>query len=142
MEPALILIGILVVVGGVLYVHDRFTRPTDNEHDTPHEPEQHCSDATCVLHDNCPSEQLLAGVCAETPVYYDDEELDAFAGRHPDEYTAEEVEQFRDVLYTLRHNEIIAWYQSLGRRGVTLPETLHDELMMLANEQPHEHGTQ
>ena len=64
-------------------------------------------------------------------VYYDDEELDAFSGRPSDSYTDEEVEQFSEVLYTMRHEEIADWCRSLTLRGINLPDQIKDETFML-----------
>ena len=50
------------------------------------------------------------------------------------EMTDDEIEQFRDVLYTLRHDELLAWQQSVKKRGITLPATINDEFIMLYNE--------
>ena len=76
---------------------------------------------------------MLEGCNAEI-VYFDDEELDAFKGRAADAYTPEEEEQFRDVLYTLRPEEVAAWGRSIQLRGITLPTAVKDELIMLAAE--------
>ena len=76
---------------------------------------------------------MLEGCNAEI-VYFDDEELDAFKGRAADAYTPEEEEQFRDVLYTLRPEELAAWGRSIQLRGINLPTAVKDELIMLAAE--------
>lgn len=72
----------------------------------------------------------------EKPVYFDDEELDLFAGRTEDDYTSEETEQFREVLMTLRPGEIREWLDSLAMRRISLPSALRDEALMLLEEQP------
>ena len=48
-------------------------------------------------------------------------------------YTADEEEQWRDVLYTLRHEEIMPWFQSISRRGIALPADFYRELLELAS---------
>ena len=73
----------------------------------------------------------LLGVTASTLRYYDDEELDVFKGRPSDSYTDEEVEQFSEVLYTMRHEEIADWCRSLTLRGISLPDQIKDETFML-----------
>ena len=137
MKPALILIGLLFVVGLVLYLLDRFK--SHNEESASHtdvamEPQTGCTDASCVLRETCPSEQLLRGVCEEKIVYYDDEELDAFKGCEPQNYTDADIEKFRDVIYTLRRDELLPWFQSISRRGIRLPDYLYRELLSLASE--------
>ena len=63
--------------------------------------------------------------------YFDDEELDRFRGVSPDEYGDDEVDEFREVLYTMRPSEIEDWLKSLELREVSLPNVLKDELFML-----------
>ena len=63
--------------------------------------------------------------------YFDDEELDAFSGRQSDSYTDDEAEQFSDVLYTMRQDEVAAWCRSLHLRGIELPDQIKDEVYML-----------
>lgn len=139
MEPALILLGVLAVVGLVLWLLDgrRSDSRSDGSADTDTVvPTQSCTDDECALHSVCPSEQLLTATCSDKVVYYDDEELDQYKDRGGDSYTDEEIEQFREVLYTLRPGEVLAWYHSLQRRGVPIPDCLRDELLMLAGDQP------
>ena len=136
MKP-LILLGLLVVVGLALYLLDR--RNSHHQETVSADSTKSstgCADTSCVLRETCPSEQLLKGVCEEKIVYFDDEELDSFKGRAPESYTDEELEQFRDVIYTLRHDEIMPWYQSISRRGIKLPSELYREVVALASEHP------
>lgn len=75
---------------------------------------------------------MLSCAVDDAPIeYYDDQELDAFKGRNADDYDNEEMELFRDVLYTLQPNDLLGWYQSLKRRGITLPEPINEEYIML-----------
>lgn len=88
-----------------------------------------CSgDSARCLHD-CMMEAATA-----TAEYYDDEELDAFAGRSAGGYTDDEAELFRDVMLTMQPREVAAWRHSLERRGVELPDQLRDELLMIVGE--------
>ena len=43
----------------------------------------------------------------------------------------EEAEQFREVMYTMRQEEVKDWNRSLILRGVAVPDQLKDELVML-----------
>ena len=63
--------------------------------------------------------------------YFDDEELDAFKGTPSDTYTDEEVEEFANVLYTMRQDEVAAWCRSLNLRGIELPDQLKDEVFIM-----------
>lgn len=60
--------------------------------------------------------------------YYNDEELDAFAGRPADAYSEREVEQFSEVLYTMKPEEVKGWTRSLTLRGINIPNQLKDEV--------------
>lgn len=65
-------------------------------------------------------------------VYFDDEELDVFRGRPSDGYTDGEAERFGEVMYTMRPGEVREWGRSLTLRGISLPDQLKDEYIMLA----------
>jgi len=74
-------------------------------------------------------------LCADAaPVYFEDEYLDAFAGRGAEDYTREETDQFEYVLTTLKPTEVAEWLQSLALRGIELPLALRDEVTLLLNE--------
>jgi predicted mannosyl-3-phosphoglycerate phosphatase (HAD superfamily) len=81
----------------------------------------------------CEKESLLAAV-SKGVEYYDDEELDRFRGRPSDRYTDAEVEEFREVLYTCREEEVAGWSRSLQLRGIELPDELKDELFLIVGE--------
>lgn len=66
--------------------------------------------------------------------YFDDEELDEYRGREADSYTETETDRFRDVLLTLRPDEIASWAKSIQLRGITLPSPVRDELLMIVAE--------
>ena len=66
--------------------------------------------------------------------YYDDQELDDYRGRSADDYTATELEQWRDVLYTLQPADRLGWERSIKRRGIIMPQPIRDELLMLLQE--------
>ena len=67
-------------------------------------------------------------------IYYDDEELDRFAGRSGDDYTDEEIEEFQEVLMTLRPEDALGWSRSVEQRHITLPADVRDGLMLLITE--------
>lgn len=67
-------------------------------------------------------------------VYFDDEELDAFKGRKAIDYTDEETDKFREILYTMRVEEVPEWVQSLQLRSVEVPVELKDELILIIND--------
>lgn len=59
--------------------------------------------------------------------YFDDEELDIYQGIAADSYTDPQIEAFRDVLYTLKREEVEDWLISLEKRNINLPEILRPE---------------
>lgn len=84
----------------------------------------------CGLHAICEK----TGQINEPPIYYDDEELDRFAGRPASDYTDEETEEFRDVLLTLPPSDAPGWAVSLEKRRINLPADLKPELELLLSE--------
>lgn len=84
----------------------------------------------CGLHAICEK----TGQINEPPVYYDDEELDRFAGREASDYNDFETEEFRDVLLTLLPSDAPGWAVSLEKRRINLPEVLKPELELLLSE--------
>lgn len=90
-------------------------------------------DGCCGQHEVCEKDSLLAAVSRDIE-YYDDEELDAYRGRPSNEYTNEEVEQFQEVLYTMKSDEVAGWVRSLQLRGINLPDDLKDEVFMIVGE--------
>lgn len=87
----------------------------------------------CGQHEVCEKESLLAAISKQIE-YYDDEELDRFKGRGGDEYTEEEAEEFRNVLYTMRSEEVAGWVRSLQLRQVNLPDDVKDEVFLIVGE--------
>ena len=146
MKPAIVLLTILVVGGAIVWLIDRLFYHTDKaenldeteENDASYAtPAQGCADEACGIRSICPSEQILVSQCKREVIYYDDEELDSFAGREADGYTAEEEEQWRDVLYTLQPGDLLGWGQSIKHRGLVMPASIQAEFLQLAAENRH-----
>ena len=87
----------------------------------------------CGQHEICEKESLLAAVSKEIE-YYEDEELDRFRGRAGDAYLPDEIDEFREVLYTMREDEVAGWVRSLQLRQVELPDDLKDEVCLIVGE--------
>lgn len=66
--------------------------------------------------------------------YYDDEELDEYKNIKENEYSSNQIDQFREVLYTLKTDEIRHWLLSIERRKINLPSILISEARMLMAE--------
>ena len=86
-----------------------------------------------TIHEICEKESLLAAVSKKIE-YYDDEELDRFRGRPSNGYNEEEVEEFREIMYTCKEDEVAGWSRSLQLRGIELPDELKDELFLIVGE--------
>lgn len=67
-------------------------------------------------------------------LYFDDEELDRFQGKHPSDYTDAEIEEFREVMMTVPPDELGLWARCIGMRHLMLPEPVRDELLLRMRE--------
>lgn len=152
MEGALIILAVTVVVGVALYLADRLHGRKNVETSEPETPEtaEAASGVAATEQSATASETPETGkhgplccgqhlVCEKYPptdkiVYYDDEELDRFAGRSGDDYTDEEIEEFQEVLMTLRPEDALGWSRSVEQRHITLPPDVRDGLMLLITE--------
>ena len=142
MIAAAIILAILVVAGGIIYLTDGRKRrkasdvtETSNEAEGISEPSNaEASDGVCCgMHIVCEKDSLSTAAATEI-VYYDDEELDIYANRPAESYTAEETEQFRDILLTLLPEDIAGWARSLQLRHIALPADVNDELLLIVTE--------
>jgi hypothetical protein len=87
----------------------------------------------CGQHEVCEKDSLLAAVSKEIE-YYNDEELDRYRGTASSDYTDEAVDEFREVLYTMKEYEVAGWVRSLQLRAVELPDALKDEVFLIIGE--------
>lgn len=160
MTGALVILAAMIVIGTVLYLYDLFyyrkkhpevvqktKEPASEENaegsatstlsgsgkpvvtvsDPSSEPE-----VCCGAHTVC-EKTNLSPLTGEI-VYYDDEELDRFRGREAEDYTPEEVEEFRDVLMTLLPEDVAGWSRSIQVREINLPTEIREELIMIVSE--------
>lgn len=150
MEGALIILGVTIVVGVVLYLADRLHGRKNVDTSEPETPETADAASGAAATEQPVAEAPGAGkhgplccgqhlVCEKYPptdkiIYYDDEELDRFAGRSGDDYTDEEIEEFQEVLMTLRPEDALGWSRSVEQRHITLPADVRDGLMLLITE--------
>ena len=84
----------------------------------------------CGQHAICEKDALLKAIDKGIE-YYDDEDLDMYSGRAADNYTEEEEEDFRDVLYTMKEQEVAGWVRSLQLRGIELPPSVREEALFV-----------
>ena len=129
---ALITLTVVAMVIGKIYYHrinKKIARGELTEVPDIVEADVEC----CGQHETCEKDSLLAAV-SKGIEYYNDEELDRFRGRYSDEYTEDEVEEFREVMLTCKDDEVAGWCRSLQLRGIELPDDLKDELFLIIGE--------
>ncbi|MDR0939447.1 MAG: phospholipase [Mediterranea sp.] len=128
---ALVLLGVVAAIAGAVRIR-RLGRKVERG-ELERMPEVKEVDvACCGQHEICERKSLLAAVSKKIE-YYDDEELDTYQGRTADSYTEAETEQFREILYTTRDEEVAGWVRSLQLRGIELPDELKDEVFLFLN---------
>ncbi|MDE6409293.1 MAG: phospholipase [Muribaculaceae bacterium] len=155
MKGALIILAVTVLTGIILYILDRRnqSKAPANEGDPDETPHSHTllsnakageetapdesaettgNGECCGLHLVC--EKELEAIANDQVLYYDDEELDRFANRNPEDYNAEETEEFRDILLTLLPQDVPGWARSLDRRNIRPPQEIRDELLIMLQE--------
>lgn len=145
MTGTLIILLVTVTVGLLLYVYDLRWRAKNGDKQLPdktvsvkkmdiaatEEVPTH-GDICCGRHLIC--EKSLIPEPGEKIVYYDDEELDRFAGKDPDDFTPDEINEIREVLLTLLPTDVPGWARSIQLRGISLPPELRDELFILLSD--------
>ena len=87
--------------------------------------------ATCNGDNPKCEQECMMEAATKDIVYFDDEELDSFSGRKAADYSDDEAEQFREVVYTMRQQEVKEWTRSLTLRGIELPDQVKDEVFLL-----------
>lgn len=137
MTGALIILAVTLLTGLILYL----SRDKSNPVHAGNDPDAQSESTTHTREDDEPEEVCCGrhvvcekGLLKPEELYYDDEELDRFSGREPGAYTSEEIEEFREVLYSLTPEEVYPWGMALTRRNVPLPEALRDEWIMLCDQ--------
>lgn len=155
MTGALIILAVTIAIGVILWAWEKFRIQRHGHSLHHHAPSAVKSDESRVKSEEDPENSTtdngkrktepaiccgLHAICEKTgqinepPVYYDDEELDRFSGRSPDDYTDEETEEFRDVLLTLLPADAPGWAVSLEKRRIHLPSDLVPELELMLSE--------
>ncbi len=123
----LIVIGVLLTGGLIILL-----RVNRNDASTPEVEVRDVPADCCGAHEICESESLLA--IKQEIEYFNDEELDEYQGLMPEDYTDLQIEEFRDVLYTLKSGEVAVWLKSLQLRAIHPPEIIREEALMVVTE--------
>ena len=129
---SLIVLAVVAAVAGV--IRNRRLRRQVESGELEAMPEVVEVDSECCgQHEVCEKESLLAAVSRKIE-YYDDEELDKYAGVAPDSYTPQQEDEFRDIFYTMQDEDVAGWVRSLQLRGIALPDNLKDEVFLVVGE--------
>lgn len=129
----IILIIALVVLGMTVFLFHilRKDSTASNESRTTVKASGSC--ASCSDYSSkCEQECLLdAYINKGTDLYFDDEDLDRFRGKKSAEYTDDEAEEFREVMTTMKQEEVPMWNRCLILRGIEIPDQVKSELLLL-----------
>ena len=123
----IIALVVLIVLFAVFKL--KKAQPDDTiEPETQEETREVASDC-CGAHEICEFDESAFN--EEIIVYFNDEELDELRNIREADLTASQIDDLREVLYTMKTNEISKWIVSLGRRHIHLPEILKQEARQL-----------
>ena len=123
MKDTIILGVIFVLIVAGFFVIRRFNanKPVADDHHDHHTDDGIC----CGKHSNCSKGY------DNTNLYFDDEELDRFKGKKQEDYSDEEIEEFRGILYTMKTEEVDTWVHCLQTRGIEIPQAVKDEILLM-----------
>lgn len=86
----------------------------------------------CGAHEICEFDEYMFK--EDLIEYFDDEELDVLRNIREDQLTADNIDELRDVLYSLQPREINKWLTSISRRHIHLPTIIQQEARQLIAE--------
>lgn len=124
MDPFTIILIVVATITVILFLIQTFVNRNRNveEDDHHHDGE---NGVCCGRH----------AVCShgydKKDLYFDDEELDRFKEKPQEEYTDKEIEEFRNVLYTMQKDEVNLWIKCLEKRQIEIPEQIKDEILLI-----------
>ena len=124
-----LLFGVLLAMG--TWISNKFSKK-NNESESEEEDKLQIPSDCCGAHEVCEFEEMLQN--PQEIIYFEDEELDRFRGISANAYTDVQIDEFRDVLYTLKDDEIRMWLLSIERRQLQLPGILRQEALMMVAE--------
>ena len=135
MQPIVLFIGIIVFFVLALAITNYMQRKRGNTQTREIPPPAIDLNAggCCGAHEVCEKDSLIAAF-VEKPEYFDDEELDKYARRDSAKYASNEVDEFREVFYSVLDDEKPRWVRSLQVRDISLPDQLKDEVLLFVNE--------
>lgn len=129
-----IFFGIIVFFIVTLYVWNAYQKSVGNTARLEEIEADPTDSACCGQHAICEKDSLLNTFVKKEIDYFDDEELDRYKGRHSENYTEDETEEFREVFYTMNDEDKPKWVRSLLQREIEVPNQLKDEIFMIVND--------
>jgi len=125
------ILGIIILIVATIVFLKRSKGETATSSKPEEEPRQIASDC-CGVHEIC---EFDASIFDEKQIdYFDDEELDELRNVREEDFTSKNIDDIREVLYTLQTHEIGKWLTSLSRRHIHLPAILQQEARQLMSE--------
>ena len=123
MDKVILAIILVFIVAGFLLLRKFYAnRVVEEDHHHDHGGDD---GICCGKHTNC------AKGYDNSNLYFDDEELDRFKGVKQEEYTVSEIEEFRQILQTMKEEEIDTWVHCLQTRGIELPDEIKEEVLLI-----------
>ena len=123
----------IIIIGVILYFFSRWKAKEEEQPDTEVKESAPVIAADCCgAHEVCDFDETDFN--EEIILYFEDEELDKLRNVKESDLTAEQIDELREVLYTLKPSEIGKWLVSLGRRHIHLPAILQQEARQLIAE--------
>jgi hypothetical protein len=126
--------AVILLLMFVLFYLDRWNRTRGLNQQQAVQPQQEIPAGECCGKHAVCEKQKLAEARLRSAQYFDDEDLDRFKGRSSDNYTDQEVEEFRYVLYTMQQDEVREWMECLQARDIEIPDELKEECYSMMNE--------
>ncbi len=128
----IVLLIVFVCLGGLILFLKKYTGKNARRQIEPETTTPVADTECCGAHEIC--EKTGKYNPQFKPDYYDDEELDAYKGKLPDDYTEAEVAEFEEVLITMRESDVAGWLKSLQLRGIELPYSVRDKAIMILSQ--------
>ncbi|PDP73218.1 phospholipase [Porphyromonas gingivalis] len=132
-----LVLGLVAALTEIRHSHKRRAAEAKGE-SLPEEPVRVVPPGCCAMHITCEKDSLLTAV-SKSIVYYDDEELDRYAGVLPEEYNTEAVEEFEEILSTLQEEEVPSWIRSLQMRQIQMPISIKEQALFIVSEHRIQH---
>lgn len=121
---------LVLLAGAVLtllltYISKLLFPNKNGEEETVSEPLEEC----CGSHEVCETD--LLNKMSEEIIYYEDEELDAYRNFEENDFNDDQIDEFREILYSLKEKEIEPWLKSLELRHIILPSIIKSEVVFM-----------